>query len=352
MIFPVMQGEHTFSWVYEKNGTGSTGSDHAWIDEILFPVRHIHFACNAGADQDRCQEAVQLEANAIGYETLLWATTGDGSFSATDILDPIYTPGEQDLANKAVSLTLTANNELGETLTDDVTIRFHDPASIEMDEEGDICESQSIDLNATVNEAGLVSWETEGDGEFSGILGAEATYTPGAQDIANGSVNLRIKAMSPYGCGDAEHLFLLNVHPIEHTEFNMEACGSYNWNGTEYSEDGDYEQTLQSIYGCDSIVTMHLTLIDAYQMETEVAACDSYEWGGETLTESGIYEHTFTSIHGCDSTVVMQLTINNSSEDMWAVDACDSYEWDGITYTESGIYDCPSDRNHQRRHRS
>ena len=78
-------------------------------------------------------------------------------------------------------------------------------------------------------------------------------------------------------------------------------------------------------------------------METEFVACDSYEWGGETFTESGIYEHTFTSMHGCDSIVTMNLTIyesyNPSAEITMSVDACDSYEWDGIVYTESGIYE-------------
>lgn len=338
MVFPVTQGEHTFSWVYEKNATGTSGNDHAWIDEILFPVKHIHFACNAGADQDRCQEAVQLEANAIGYETLLWATEGDGSFSATDIIDPIYTPGEQDLANKVVILSLTATNEQGETLTDDVIIRFHEAASIEMDDEGDICEGESISLSATISEAGLVAWETEGDGSFDNILGSEASYTPGEQDIANGSVNLWLKAMSPYGCGDAEHNFLLRIHPIEQTEFNMEACGSYNWNGTEYTEDGDYEQTLQSIYGCDSIVTMHLTLIEAYEMNLSVDACDNYEWNGVTYNTSGIYENTFTSIHGCDSIVTMELNIYPSYHIATAGMGCDSFEWEGVTYTESGDY--------------
>ena len=343
MVYPVMQGEHTFSWVYEKNGSGSSGSDHVWIDDILFPVRHVSFACNAGADQNRCQEAAQLEANAVGYETLLWTTSGDGSFNATNILDPIYAPGEQDLTDKIVTLTLTATNEQGETLTDDVVIRFHDAASIEMDDEGDVCEGDSYNLTATVNEAGMVAWTTEGDGSFGSPLGSEAVYTPGEQDIANGSVSLKLKAMSPYGCGDAEHNFLLNIHPIEHTEFDMEACGGYNWNGTEYSENGDYQQTLHSVFGCDSIVTMHFELIDAYEIETTVSTCDSYDWGGETITESGVYEHTFTSIHGCDSTVVMHLTINESynpsAEITLAVDACDSYEWDGIVYTESGIYE-------------
>ena len=338
MAFPVTQGEHTFSWVYEKNASGSSGSDHAWIDEVLFPVKHISFACNAGPDQDRCQEAVQLEANALGYETLFWTTSGDGSFNEDDILNPTYTPGEQDLINRVVILTLTATDEQGETLTDEVTIRFHEAASITMDDEGSICEGESIDLTAMVDEAGFTQWETEGDGSFSTTLGAESTYTPGEQDIANGSVILWLKAMSPYSCGDADNIFLLTIHPIEHIEFNMEACGSYNWNGTEYSEDGNYEQTLQSVFGCDSIVTMHLTLIDAYQMNVEVDACDSYEWNGVTYNTSGVYENTFTSIHGCDSTVTMQLNIYPSYYIATSGMGCESFEWEGVTYTESGDY--------------
>jgi len=35
--FPVTQGEHTFSWIYSKDGTVSSGEDCAWIDYIIFP---------------------------------------------------------------------------------------------------------------------------------------------------------------------------------------------------------------------------------------------------------------------------------------------------------------------------
>ena len=336
--FPVTQGEHTFSWAYEKNATGTSGQDHVWIDEVLFPVKHITFACNAGNDVDGCQEAVQLEADAVGYETLLWTSTGDGSFSATDILDPIYTPGEQDLANKQVTLILTATDAEGETLNDDVLIRFHEAVSIVMDDEGDVCENGSIELSATVEEAGIMVWSTTGDGSFSNPDTAETSYTPGEQDIANGSVTLNFKAMSPYGCGDASHDFLLRIHPIEQSEFSMEACRSYNWNGIEYNEEGDHEQVLQSIYGCDSIVTMHLTLIDAYHTETEATACDVYQWGYDVFTESGDYERTFLSLHGCDSIVTLHLIINNHDESTFVAEACDSYEWNGIEYTETGAY--------------
>ena len=85
---------------------------------------------------------------------------------------------------------------------------------------------------------------------------------------------------------------------------------------------------------------MHLTMVDAYNVEVEQSACESYIWAGETITESGIYERTFTSLHDCDSTVVMHLTINESSPEYgFSVDACEPYEWDGIVYAESGFYE-------------
>lgn len=341
--FPVTQGEHTFTWAYEKNASGSNGDDHAWIDEILFPVRHIDFACNAGADQDICQVPAQLDAVAFGYASLLWTTDGDGSFNQDDILNPVYTPGEQDLVNKVVTLSLTATNEAGETLSDNVVVNFHEAASIEMDETGEICEGDTFEVDALVSETGSVSWTTDGDGTFDRPDNVNANYTPGEQDKANGSVTLTLSANSLYGCGDAVHDLVLTIHPLQNTEFDMVSCNAYAWNGIVYNEAGDYEQTLQSIYGCDSTVVMHLSFIDSYDVETEATACDSYVWNDEVFTESGVYEHTFTSQYGCDSIVTMNLTVyesyNPSAEITLAVDACDSFEWDGIVYTETGIYE-------------
>ncbi len=341
--FPVTQGEHTFTWAYEKNASGSNGDDHAWIDEILFPVRHIDFACNAGADQDICQVPAQLDAVVFGYASLLWTSDGDGSFNQDDILNPVYTPGEQDLVNKVVTLSLTATNEAGETLNDNVVVNFHEAASIEMDETGEICEGDIFEVDALVSETGSVSWTTDGDGTFDRPDNVNANYTPGEQDKANGSVTLTLSANSPYGCGDAVHDLVLTIHPLQNTEFDMVSCSAYAWNGIVYNEAGDYEQTLQSIYGCDSTVVMHLSFIDSYNVETEATACDSYVWNDEVFTESGVYEHTFTSQYGCDSIVTMNLTVyesyNPSAEITLAVDACDSFEWDGIVYTETGIYE-------------
>ena len=45
------------------------------------------------------------------------------------------------------------------------------------------------------------------------------------------------------------------------SEFTVECpepC--YEWNGESYCQSGDYTQTLQTIHGCDSVVTLHLTI--------------------------------------------------------------------------------------------
>ena len=118
------------------------------------------------------------------------------------------------------------------------------------------------------------------------------------------------------------------------------ACDEYMWNGITYTETGIYIDTIPSQAGCDSIVTLHLTINNSITTEQTEVACDSYIWtDGKTYTESGTYYQYLQTIHGCDSTVVLYLTINRSIEVPYEVTTCDSYTWsNGITYTQSGVY--------------
>ena len=71
----------------------------------------------------------------------------------------------------------------------------------------------------------------------------------------------------------------------------------------------------------------------------QITACDSYTWHGETYTAStSTPTFTTTNAAGCDSTVTLQLTINYSTETTVADTAQNSYTWNGTTYTESGTY--------------
>ena len=90
--------------------------------------------------------------------------------------------------------------------------------------------------------------------------------------------------------------------------------------------------------GCDSVITLDLTINYSNTGTDVITACDSYTWldGNTYTTSNNTATWTETNAAGCDSVVTLDLTINNSSSSTDIVTACDSYSWvDGNTYTAS-----------------
>jgi hypothetical protein len=112
-------------------------------------------------------------------------------------------------------------------------------------------------------------------------------------------------------------------------------------NGVNYTTSGLYADTLVNAVGCDSILTLDLTLNSSTMSADTAVACDSYtaSWG-TTYNSSGTYNATLTNAAGCDSTITLHLTILNGSVGFVTVVACGSYTWplSGDTYTLSGWY--------------
>lgn len=120
------------------------------------------------------------------------------------------------------------------------------------------------------------------------------------------------------------------------------ACDSYLWpaSGMTYSNSGTYNTTLTNIMGCDSIVTLSLTVNYSDASDTFAIACNSFDWYGTTYTSTGSATHTFTNEAGCDSIVTLNLTINYSNSGSEDITVCDTYTWsaDGNIYTSTGVY--------------
>jgi len=116
------------------------------------------------------------------------------------------------------------------------------------------------------------------------------------------------------------------------------ACKSYSYGGVNYTASGIYADTLTNASGCDSIVTLYLTIIDTVRTTITDTACDSYTFQGTTYTTGGSYDHAFTSSMSCDSVVTLHLTINRSYHRTDTLSACYSYVFHGRNLTGSGIY--------------
>ena len=124
--YPVTAGHHIFTWRYQKDYSVSNGEDCCWIDFVELP-RDMSMAGSAGLDVSICTgEQAQILGYAANFESLIWATSGDGTFDDATIANPVYTPGTQDLADRTVTLTITVSGSDGATITDEMTLSIYD----------------------------------------------------------------------------------------------------------------------------------------------------------------------------------------------------------------------------------
>lgn len=141
------------------------------------------------------------------------------------------------------------------------------------------------------------------------------------------------------GCDSVIILHLTLGQPTSGEEW-QEACDSYMWHGEPYTKSGDYPLTLTNAANCDSIATLHLTIHHPTSGDTTAVACGAFDWYEHHCTKDGEYEHTFVrgNSHGCDSVVTLHLTIRQSSSGEEWQEACGSYKWHGEIFDKSGDY--------------
>ena len=203
-----------------------------------------------------------------------------------------------------------------------------------------------VTLNLTINESNTGIDEITACDEYTWIDGN--TYTESTDSPTFTLTNVH----------DCDSVVTLNltIHESSTGIDAITACDEYTWiDGNTYTESTDSPTfTLTNIHDCDSVVTLNLTIHESNTEIDEVAACEEYTWiDGNTYTEStDSPTFTLTSVHGCDSVVTLNLTIHESNTGIDEITACDEYTWiDGNTYTEStdsptftltNIHDCDS----------
>lgn len=104
-----------------------------------------------------------------------------------------------------------------------------------------------------------------------------------------------------------------------YTTINEVVCdgGTYIWEGTTYATSGAYTKTFVAATGADSIVTLNLTVRPANVPTTEKVSVrydEPYTWNGTTYTESGSYTVTLSDAYGCDSVATLELTVLEKSD--------------------------------------
>jgi len=248
VAYPVSAGEHTFKWMYDKDSYQTDGEDCAWVDYIVLPPE-MAMSVSAGQDMTICgQNEITVDGTATMYESVEWTTSGDGTFEDPAALQTTYMPGDADMENDHVTLTLHATGD-DETMQDDMILTTNMPPAVEMGEENaELCEGNDYTAIATAENYSGLQWSTSGTGTFDDAEALEAVYTPSAEDIAGGSVVLTLAATGLEECSDATVDVELTLNPLpaqaavpagsaeicaasaaEYTSETIEHASSYIW---------------------------------------------------------------------------------------------------------------------------
>lgn len=167
--------------------------------------------------------------------------------------------------------------------------------------------------------------------------------------------------LSAYGCDSLSTLHL-KVHPTFDHHLYDTICTNiaYLW-GTpqriilprmslETDGSGSYPldtlvtDTLTSHHACDSLSTVHLHLLAAYDLHYYDTVCqgESSSFEGNDYDTSGIFNFQLTTVeYSCDSLRSLHLTVN-PVYDIHIYDTIfdgDRYPFEGIYYDTTGIYD-------------
>jgi len=107
----------------------------------------------------------------------------------------------------------------------------------------------------------------------------------------------------------------VTINPPYTDTVNVPICQGETYtlpNGNTVSATGTYNSTFQTASGCDSIIVTNLTVYPTYSFTVTQTICPSDIYtlpSGNTVNATGTYVDTLQSIHGCDSVITTNLTV-------------------------------------------
>ena len=210
--------------------------------------------------------------------------------------------------------------------------------------------------NITASSADL-TWTSVGNETAWGIQYGSSGFTLGTGNTDSVSSNpysltglsgsstydLYVKAICAPGSSSWTGPFTFTTSCAPGTfQQSISSCNTYLWNGNNYDSSGIYIDSLQTNNGCDSIVTLVLTINNDTITQDVKVSCDSvFIWNGTPLNSSGQYIDTLQSINGCDSIVKLNITLNYTPDSSFTTQAIcdgDSLKFGSSVYSITGLY--------------
>lgn len=124
----------------------------------------------------------------------------------------------------------------------------------------------------------------------------------------------------------------ITIKPKSNTTIYKTICKGSNYAG--YSKTGTYLDKFNDRYGCDSLRTLNLSVVDNIRDTFRVSICQGQSY--RTYTTAGTYLENYKTINGCDSILYIELKVNKPSIYSFSKTICTGKIFMGKS--TSGIY--------------
>jgi hypothetical protein len=163
--------------------------------------------CYAGPDASVCAgEDFSCHGEATDWESILWTSSGTGTFDDPTILEPVYTPSAEDITNGMVELIITVENSEG-TADDELMLTIMDtPAAPDVPNGPDYIDLMIISASdytvASVPDASEYTWQID-PLEAGTISGHTTTGNVQWNMSYLGTATISVKASNE--CGESDY---------------------------------------------------------------------------------------------------------------------------------------------------
>lgn len=289
-------GDVTFYTAVNKANNPSGDSNDSIFHQTYIITQAVAIPPTVVASNDTsiCSgKSAQLNAtvsNAQGTVTYVWSPATN--LSCTNCQNPTASP----TANTKYYVTATGTNG---SAVDSVIVTVNQAPTAAITGVSAVCLGDSVTLVASNGSS--YTWN-QGLG-----TGSTKNVSPASNTAYSVTVS------SAAGCTAVASKSVDVKQPSSETLFrSICSSGSFFFNGQNITQQGLYKDTLVNAAGCDSFVTLNLSVKSVVIDTLNKSLCDgeSFVFKGIARDTTGEFRDTATALGGCDSITVLLLTVN------------------------------------------
>ncbi len=205
--------------------------------------------------------------------------------------------------------------------------------------------SGTCNPNDTSNAATLSIFATVSSSQSPAICSNQSFTLPDNSSVSAPGTYIDT-LQTVHGCDSVITTFL-TVYPTQASSQSPVICANDTFvlpDNSIATTGGVYYTTLHSIHGCDSVITTNLSILPVYSIAHYDTICDNglfYLPDSTVVNTQGTYTTTYQSIMGCDSVIITHLNVNPTFAMTHNPSICNGQNYmlpDSIVVTTTGTY--------------